>query len=114
MKNQSKLLFLLTLLLIISSYEGSSQSIVQSDTTKIGNKTEQNTKGKTTASGNDENNGSTNVSNDKSVKQVKDTKPDMSKARGARPTYIQRPSGSGIPRGMGNPSGALGIKPGKR
>jgi len=46
------------------------------------------------------------------VKQVKGSKPDMSKARGARPPYIVRPSGSGMPAGAGKPGGA--IKPGRR
>jgi hypothetical protein len=46
------------------------------------------------------------------VKQVKGARPDMSKSRGARPIYIERQSGSGIPRGIGRPGGA--IKPGKR
>jgi hypothetical protein len=40
------------------------------------------------------------------VKQVKGARPDMSKARGARPPSIVRPSGSGIPRGIGKPGGA--------
>ncbi|HPI69086.1 MAG TPA: hypothetical protein PL003_07690, partial [Bacteroidales bacterium] len=39
------------------------------------------------------------------VKQVKGARPDMSKARGARPNIV-RPSGSGIPRGVGKPGGA--------
>ena len=42
----------------------------------------------------------------KGVKQVKGARPDMSKARGARPPSIVRPSGSGMPRGMGKPGGA--------
>ena len=40
------------------------------------------------------------------VKQVNGARPDMSKARGARPPDIVRPSGSGVPRGMGKPGGA--------
>jgi len=40
------------------------------------------------------------------VKKVNGARPDMSKARGARPPDIVRPSGSGIPRGMGKPGGA--------
>lgn len=48
------------------------------------------------------------------VKKVKSARPDMSKARGARPAYIQRQSGSGIPRGIGKPAGAGAVKPGKR
>jgi hypothetical protein len=42
----------------------------------------------------------------KTVKQVKGGRPDMSKAKGARPPMIVRPSGSGIPRGVGKPGGA--------
>jgi len=42
----------------------------------------------------------------KTVKQVKGKRPDMSKARGARPPMIVRPSGSGIPKGAGKPGGA--------
>ena len=41
------------------------------------------------------------------VKQVKGGRPDMSKAKGARPPMIVRPSGSGIPKGVGKPGGAV-------
>jgi hypothetical protein len=40
------------------------------------------------------------------VKRVKAGRPDMSKAKGARPPMIVRPSGSGIPKGVGKPGGA--------
>jgi hypothetical protein len=46
------------------------------------------------------------------VKQVKGSKPDMSKAKGARPPYIVRPSGAGMPKGAGKPGGA--IRPARR
>jgi uncharacterized protein YxeA len=67
---------------------------------------------------------STKVSNDKqsekvennvksqSIKQVKGARLDMSKSRGARPPYIERPTGSRIPQGIGKPGGAL--KPGRK
>ncbi len=42
----------------------------------------------------------------RAVKQVKGARPDMSRARGARPPVIVRPSGSGIPKGIGKPGGA--------
>jgi hypothetical protein len=42
-----------------------------------------------------------------SVKRVKSARPDMSKARGARPPNIVRPTGSRIPNGIGRPAGAL-------
>ena len=46
------------------------------------------------------------------VKKVNGARPDMSKARGARPPSIVRQSGSGVPRGIGKPGGA-GKKPGR-
>ena len=49
--------------------------------------------------------GNRNNAANKSVKQVKSAKPDLSKAKGARPN-ITRPSGSGIPKGVGKPGGA--------
>ena len=42
----------------------------------------------------------------RTVKQVKGARPDMSKAKGARPPVIVRPSGSRIPKGVGRPAGA--------
>ena len=53
-----------------------------------------------------------NNASNKGIKQVKSARPDMSKARGARPPQIERPAGSRIPRGVGRPGGAF--KPGKR
>lgn len=41
------------------------------------------------------------------VKQIRSSRPDMSKARSARPPQITRPSGSAIPKGMGKPGGAM-------
>jgi hypothetical protein len=49
-----------------------------------------------------------NNSNTKAVKQVKSAKPDMSKARGARPNIV-RPSGSNVPKGAGKPGGVKRI-----
>jgi hypothetical protein len=46
------------------------------------------------------------------VKKVQSARPDWSKARGARPPSVERPSGSRIPKGAGKPGGAKG--PGKR
>lgn len=47
-----------------------------------------------------------NGGNNQGIKQVKGARPDMSKARGARPPSIVRQAGSGMPRGMGKPGGA--------
>jgi hypothetical protein len=46
------------------------------------------------------------------VKQVHSARPDWSKARGARPASVERPSGSRIPKGAGKPHGAKG--PGRK
>ena len=68
--------------------------------------------------GNDNNNqaqqGDNKQNENTTIKQLKGARPDMSKSRGARPPYIERQAGSGIPRGIGKPGGAAGIKPGKR
>jgi hypothetical protein len=48
-----------------------------------------------------------NNNGSQSVKQVKAARPDMSKARGARPPNIVRPGGSRIPNGIGKPAGAF-------
>ena len=50
--------------------------------------------------------GAVNGANSQAIKQVKGARPDMSKARGARPPQITRPSGSVVPRGIGKPGGA--------
>ena len=50
--------------------------------------------------------------NSKQVKEVRSTKPDMNKSKGARPPYINRPSGTVRPQGAGKPGGA--IRPGRR
>jgi hypothetical protein len=47
-----------------------------------------------------------------SVKRIKGSRPDMSKARGARPPSVVRPAGSGIPKGVGKPGG-VGRKGGR-
>ena len=42
------------------------------------------------------------------VKKVNSARPDWSKARGARPASVERPSGSRIAKGVGKPHGAKG------
>jgi hypothetical protein len=51
-------------------------------------------------------------SNAGGIKKVTSARPDWSKARGARPASVERPSGSRIPKGVGKPGGAKG--PGRR
>ena len=59
-------------------------------------------------SGNKKNGKSLEIKNNGNVKQVRSARPDMSRINGARPPSIVRPSGSGIPRGVGRPGGAKG------
>jgi uncharacterized protein YxeA len=56
--------------------------------------------------------GQPQTGNASGVKKVQSARPDWSKARGARPASIERPSGSRIPKGAGRPAGAKG--PGRR
>ena len=51
---------------------------------------------------------SSSIDNNKEVKQIRSARPDMSRSSGARPPSIVRPSGSGIPHGIGKPGGARG------
>jgi hypothetical protein len=51
-----------------------------------------------------------NNAESQSVKHIRAARPDMSKARGARPPNIVRPKGSRIPNGIGKPAGA--VRPG--
>jgi hypothetical protein len=69
------------------------------------NENEQNAK-------NNSNRKSGNSYGSRSVKRIKNGRPDMSRARGARPPSIVRPSGSGIPKGVGKPAG-VGRKGGR-
>lgn len=50
--------------------------------------------------------------NSGNVKKIKSGRPDMSKARGARPPSVVRPSGPSIPKGVGKPGG-VGRKGGR-
>lgn len=51
--------------------------------------------------------GSQNGKGNNEIKKIKSSQPDMSKAKGARPPEIVRPSGSRIPKGMGKPGGPV-------
>ncbi len=62
--------------------------------------------------GNSQTGNNGNRTGNQPVKQVRSARPDMSKARGARPPQIERPSGSRIPKGIGKPHGS--VRPGKK
>ena len=103
-----KLAIIIFVLILFASQKGFAQAnIRQADSLKLreqkrktaGNGNEQNAKGK----GNDQ---SGNRNGNQTAKQVRSGRPDMTRARGARPPTIVRPSGSGIPKGVGKPGGA--------
>ncbi len=111
-----KLLFIVFLLFSPGRSLFSSGIFQQQDTlqVKTGNK-ESVSEGKNQQEKGIQGNQAKNAGNNnpsKTVKQIRGARPDMSKARGARPPQITRPSGSGVPRGMGKPGGA-GRKPGR-
>lgn len=116
MMNKGKILVSIIFLLFTYNQCFSQVGAIQTDTIKSGQKKAEssvNSKAKDTKTDIDkqkENDQNSNSS--QTIKQVKGARPDMSKARGARPAYIERPGGSGIPKGIGRPGGA--IKPGKK
>jgi hypothetical protein len=107
MKRPGKIIVIFALIMF-AGFKGYSQTVTQTaDSLKLKVQQGQTATeaGEQTAKGNadakvNKNNGS------QSVKQVKGRRPDMSKAKGARPPMIVRPSGSGIPKGVGKPGGA--------
>jgi hypothetical protein len=116
MKNQGKILVFVILLLFTYNKVFSQLAVVKTDTIiSSQKKTESsvNTKEKDTKTDFDiHRKKDQNSPQSQSIKQVQGARPDMSKARGARPAYIERPVGAGIPKGIGRPGGA--IKPGKK
>ncbi len=115
MKKLVKIFFFI-ILLIFSGHTGYAQNIQKADSVKLNQK-----KGESSASSADkikkDNPGNPNTDSQKSngnttVKLLKGARPDLSKSRGARPPYIERQPGAGIPKGIGKPGGA--VKPGRR
>jgi hypothetical protein len=113
--NKSGKIFLIVLLIIFAGRTGFAQVVYQqNDTLKVqvkrvestGNNDDQNTK---EVNNNQQDNGNNNAGS-QSIKRLKSARPDMSKARGARPPNIVRPTGSRIPNGIGRPAGA--VRPG--
>jgi hypothetical protein len=108
-------IFILVVLIVFSGQQGFAQIELQkNDTIKVKvSKSVSADKGENKNSkevnDNRSNNSNTN-SGSQSVKHIKASRPDMSKARSARPPNIVRPTGSRIPNGIGKPAGA--IRPG--
>lgn len=116
MKITGKILFVIVFFLFAGNISLAQVGSLQKDTLLLkvkkaestSNAKEQNiTESDNKQSGKVENSGGSHA-----IKQIKGARPDMSKARGARPPDIVRPSGSRIPQGMGRPGGA--IRPGRR
>jgi hypothetical protein len=105
MKRQSNIIIICVLMLLAGHKVFAQSGTQQIDTLKLkeqksqsaGN--EQSTRG----NGNDQNG---NSFGNQTAKRVRSGRPDMTRARGARPPSIIRPSGSGIPKGVGKPGGA--------
>lgn len=116
MKKTVKILFFVFFFLFSYHQSYSQTGAIQTDTIKSGQKKAEstvNSKDKDTKIDIDKQKvNDQNSNSSQTIKQVKGARPDMSKARGARPAYIERPVGSGIPKGIGRPGGA--IKPGKK
>jgi hypothetical protein len=109
--NKSVKIFVVIVLMIISGYKAFAQTgLQQNDTLRLTVKRsgsnndlkDQDTKKVTDILPDKEN----NAPSSRSVKNLRASRPDMSKARNARPPNIVRPSGSRIPNGIGRPAGA--------
>ena len=112
MKAAFKIIIIFTALILVGLKGYSQGNIQKADTLRVKEQTqtkselkEQKREGYAYGEAN-RNNGS------QAPKQVKGGRPDMSKARGARPPMIVRPSGSGVPKGVGKPGG-VGRKGGR-
>jgi hypothetical protein len=115
MKILVRIFLLLILLFLYPYYTGSAQGyIAQADSSGYKSESSENITQDKKSIDNQQQANNGKAEEHQPVKQVKSARPDMSKARGARPAYIQRQSGSGIPKGIGRPGGAGTIKPGKR
>jgi len=103
-----RFIIIICVLMLFAGHKGFAQSNTQQiDTLKLKdqksqsaeNGNEQNAKG-------NENSQTGNMYDNQTAKRVRSGRPDMTRARGARPPSIVRPSGSGIPKGVGKPGGA--------
>ena len=116
MKKRVKIFFFVILLIFSGHFIYAQNKLQQADSLKLTlkkGKSSAGSKDKVTKFDREKPDAKSQKSNGKQVvKQVKGARPDMSKRRGARPPYIERQPGTGIPKGIGKPGGA--IKPGKR
>lgn len=113
MKRAVKILFMAVLILFFNGYDIIAQVTVPgADSVQTVKQKEESSgsniaQSQGTQAGVRKQSGRTDSNNsNRDVKQVKSGRPDMTKARGARPPSIVRPSGSQVPRGVGRPGGA--------
>jgi len=106
MKNLTKI-FLIIFLFFITAHLSHAQ--VKADSSMVKQRGKEASQGSANGNGNayGRNAAGQNMQENRGIKQVRGARPDMSKARGARPPDIERPSGSRIPKGMGKPGGAV-------
>lgn len=98
---------LVFLFLLFASLKGFGQSgLPQADSLNVRKKSDQPGERTNAQNGGRYGNGQAGANaGQQAVKRVRAGRPDMSRARGARPPMIVRPSGSGIPKGIGKPGG---------
>jgi len=110
MIKSGKIFFVITLLIFTINVSFSQNLSQQADTLRANSTlsgSDKNLKDRTATETINRQTGANGVSNGiQTARQVRGGHPDMSKARGARPPVIIRPSGSGIPKGAGKPGGA--------
>src|SRR4030042_7097903 len=110
MIKSAKIFFVIVLMISTVNVSFSQNLSQQADTLKANStlsESDKDLKDRTATETDNRQTGANGVSNGiQTAKQVRGGRPDMSKARGARPPLIIRPSGSGIPKGAGKPGGA--------
>ena len=115
MKNLIKILIILILILAAGQKGFTQTTISGADSLKLRNaklQSAESTNDQATQSNMNRQQGnagkpqSGNKNTSQTVKRIKGGRPDMTKARGARPPMVVRPSGSGMPKGVGKPGGA--------
>jgi hypothetical protein len=101
-----RFLIIICVLMFFTGHKAFAQSSIQQiDTLKIKDQKSQSAGNEQNAKDNGNNQNGNRYGN-QSAKRVRSGRPDMTRARGARPPSIVRPSGSGIPKGVGKPGGA--------
>lgn len=116
MKKFTHILLIISIMALSAGAVSAQEVRVSSDTTKVRTQTEAQNQSQAQEQNQEQVKTQAQVkaqgSNASGIKKITSARPDWSKARGARPASVERPSGSRIPKGVGKPGGAKG--PGKR